>query len=43
MIGRVLGLPALRCEPCRNKFLSVRPVKKESSQQEQPDSHQKVA
>ncbi|HUL16694.1 MAG TPA: hypothetical protein VLV88_11905 [Terriglobales bacterium] len=29
LIGRIFGLPALRCEPCRNKFVSVRPLKKE--------------
>jgi hypothetical protein len=26
VFGRVLGLPALRCEPCRHKFFSVRPL-----------------
>jgi len=26
-IGRLLGLPSLRCEPCRNKFFSIRPLK----------------
>jgi hypothetical protein len=25
-IGRLLGLAALRCEPCRNKFFSMRPL-----------------
>jgi len=25
-VGRWLGLPALRCEPCRYKFFSVRPL-----------------
>jgi len=29
MIGRIFGLQALRCEPCRNKFVSVRPLKRE--------------
>jgi hypothetical protein len=29
MIGRVLRLPALRCEPCRHKFFSVRPLMRE--------------
>jgi hypothetical protein len=24
--GRLLGLPALRCEPCRHKFFSLRPL-----------------
>ena len=26
VIGRLLGLPALRCEPCRYKFFSFRPL-----------------
>jgi hypothetical protein len=25
-IGRLLRIPALRCEPCRHKFFSVRPL-----------------
>ena len=25
-VARLLGLPALRCEPCRHKFFAVRPV-----------------
>jgi hypothetical protein len=29
IIGRALGIPALRCEPCRNKFFSVRPLRRE--------------
>jgi hypothetical protein len=29
VVGRILGLPALRCEPCRNKFFSVRPMRRE--------------
>jgi hypothetical protein len=24
-IGRLLGLPSLRCDPCRHKFFSIRP------------------
>jgi C4-type Zn-finger protein len=28
-LGRVLRLPALRCEPCRHKFFSVRPLRQE--------------
>jgi hypothetical protein len=28
-LGRILGLPALRCEPCRHKFFSVRPLRQE--------------
>ena len=27
VVGRFLRLPALRCEPCRHKFFSVRPLK----------------
>jgi len=26
LIARMLGLPALRCDPCRHKFFAVRPV-----------------
>jgi len=26
-LGRLLGLPALRCEHCRHKFFSVRPLR----------------
>jgi hypothetical protein len=25
-VGRLLRVPALRCEPCRHKFFSVRPL-----------------
>jgi hypothetical protein len=32
MIGRVLRLPALRCEPCRHKFFSVRPLWREEQE-----------
>jgi hypothetical protein len=28
-IGRLLGFQALRCEPCRHKFFSVRPLHRE--------------
>ena len=28
-LGRVLGLPALRCVPCRHKFFSLRPLRQE--------------
>ncbi|HKV63989.1 MAG TPA: hypothetical protein VJO16_18925 [Candidatus Acidoferrum sp.] len=28
-LGRILGLPALRCQPCRHKFFSVRPLRHE--------------
>ena len=24
-LGRLLGLPSLRCDPCRHKFFSIRP------------------
>ena len=27
--GRILGLPALRCAPCRHKFFSMRPLRRE--------------
>lgn len=26
ILGRILGLPALRCDPCRHKFFAIRPV-----------------
>jgi hypothetical protein len=29
ILGRILGLPALRCEPCRHKFFSVRPLRRD--------------
>jgi hypothetical protein len=29
IVGRILGLPALRCKPCRHNFFSVRPVQRE--------------
>ena len=25
--GRILGIPALRCDPCRHKFFSIRPLR----------------
>jgi hypothetical protein len=28
-LGRVLGLAALRCAPCRHKFFSMRPLRRE--------------
>lgn len=28
-IGRKLRLPALRCNPCRNKFITIRPLKRQ--------------
>ena len=30
-VGRTLGLPALRCDPCRQKFFSIRPLKEKYS------------
>ena len=29
VLGRILRLSALRCDPCRHKFLSLRPLKAE--------------
>jgi hypothetical protein len=29
LIARMLSMPALRCEPCRHKFFSFRPVLRE--------------
>jgi len=29
ILGRILGLPALRCEPCRHRFFSMRPLRRE--------------
>jgi|SRR5271167_960494 len=28
IVGRLLRLPAVRCEPCRHKFFTVRPLMK---------------
>jgi len=28
-LGRILRLPGLRCDPCRHKFFSVRPLRRE--------------
>ena len=30
IFGRILGLPALRCAPCRSKFFSIRPLRREA-------------
>jgi hypothetical protein len=38
IIGRVLRIPALRCEPCRNKFFSVRPLQRERGRVAEPQS-----
>jgi hypothetical protein len=32
ILGKILGLPSLRCEPCRNSFFSVRPLLQEEPQ-----------
>jgi DNA-directed RNA polymerase subunit RPC12/RpoP len=29
LLARMLGLPALRCDPCRHKFFALRPVLRE--------------
>jgi hypothetical protein len=29
ILGRILGIPALRCAPCRHKFFSARPLRRE--------------
>jgi hypothetical protein len=34
IIGRVLRVPALRCELCRHKFFSLRPLLREKGQVE---------
>src|SRR5215469_825593 len=31
-IGLLLGLPAYRCVPCRNKFFSIRPLRQEGKE-----------
>ncbi|MBS1839381.1 MAG: hypothetical protein JSS69_14780 [Acidobacteria bacterium] len=41
-VGRVLGLPSLRCDPCRHKFFSIRPLK-DLANQESAEGEQKVA
>jgi hypothetical protein len=33
VLGRIFRLPALRCEPCRNNFFSVRPLRQEEPQE----------
>ena len=43
-IGRLLGLPSLRCEPCRNKFFSIRPLKNPApSERDATEDRQRVA
>jgi hypothetical protein len=32
--GRFMRIPALRCEPCRHKFFTVRPVIEDAGQME---------
>ena len=34
ILWRILGLPALRCAPCRHKFFSVRPLRQETARVE---------
>jgi hypothetical protein len=41
-VGRLLGLPSLRCDPCRNKFFSIRPLK-QSASEESAENKQRVA
>jgi hypothetical protein len=36
--GRLMRLPALRCEPCRNKFFTVRPLYPEALREVVPSS-----
>jgi len=36
---RMLGLPALRCEPCRNKFFSLRPLRNEEPRKVATENH----
>ena len=33
LLARLFGVPALRCAPCRNKFFSVRPLRREASKE----------
>jgi hypothetical protein len=37
-VARVLRIPALRCAPCRHKFFSVRPLRRESGRVEAAQS-----
>jgi hypothetical protein len=41
-LGRILGLPSLRCEPCRHKFFSIRPIK-QSASAESGESEKRIA
>jgi len=41
-VGRLLGLPSLRCDPCRHKFFSIRPLR-DGSREGASESEQKVA
>jgi hypothetical protein len=41
MAGRLLGLPSLRCDPCRHKFFSIRPLK--DAAEESAETQQRVA
>ncbi|HEY8715796.1 MAG TPA: hypothetical protein VIM00_10470 [Candidatus Acidoferrum sp.] len=40
LIARMLGLPALRCDPCRHKFFAVRPVMRECPRAAAASSHE---
>ena len=31
-VGRTLRLPALRCDPCRNNFFTIRPLRRPESE-----------
>ena len=42
-VGRLLGLPSLRCEPCRHKFFSIRPLKRETGGESSNEQEQRVA
>jgi hypothetical protein len=38
-IARILGVPAFRCVPCRNKFFSVRPLWQERHKEAVAQNH----
>lgn len=42
-VGRLLGLPSLRCEPCRHKFFSIRPLKQLVGEESNEQQEQRVA
>jgi DNA-directed RNA polymerase subunit RPC12/RpoP len=43
LLARMLGLPALRCDPCRHKFFSLRPVFRESARFSSSSSRDQAA